>query len=62
MNRHQLDEAFPTVVRYCGVLLTFVLIAASILGSGVELAAGYVAAAGMILFKTVKNAAANGND
>lgn len=60
-RRKQLDDAFPTVVRYCGVVLTIALVCASILGHGVELAAGYVAAAGMILYKTVKGAASNGN-
>jgi hypothetical protein len=56
----KLDDAFPTVVRYAGVLLTFILVAASILGHGLELAAGYVAAAGMVLYKTVRGAAENG--
>jgi hypothetical protein len=58
LKREQLDDLFPTVVRYCGVLLTIVLVAASIAGHGVELAAGYVAAAGMVLYKTVREAAA----
>jgi hypothetical protein len=61
-TRKQLDDAFPTIVRYCGVLLTFVLVVASILGQGLELAAGYVAAAGMILYKSVREAAKNGHD
>ncbi len=60
-NRKQLDDAFPTIVRYSGVLLTVVLVFASIFGHGIELAAGYVAAAGMILYKTVREAASNGN-
>jgi hypothetical protein len=61
-RRRQLDDAYPTVVRYCGVLLTFVLVVASILGHGLELAAGYVAAGGMILYKTVKSAAAENGE
>jgi hypothetical protein len=60
VNRKQLDEAFPTLVRYVGLGLTVVLIAATLLGHGQDLAAGYVAAAGMILYKTVKGAAENG--
>ncbi len=60
-NRKQLDDAFPTIVRYGGFVLTFVLVFASIFGHGLELAAGYVAAAGMILYKTVREAANNGN-
>lgn len=57
VTRKQLDEAFPTFVRYCGVALTVALVVASILGHGIELAAGYVAAAGMILYKAVRGAA-----
>lgn len=60
MNRKQLDESFPTIVRYTGLLLTLVLVAGTFLGYGTELAAGYVAAAGMVLYKTVKGAAENG--
>lgn len=48
-------------MRYCGVLLTIVLVIASILGHGYELAAGYVAAAGMILYKSVHDAARRDN-
>ncbi len=62
ISRKQLDDAFPTVVRYGGFLLTFVLVAASIAGHGLELAAGYVAAAGMILYKTVREAANGGKN
>lgn len=57
INPDKLDESFPIIVRYCGVVLTVVLVIASVLGHGVELAAGYVAAAGMILYKSVKGAA-----
>lgn len=60
MNRRQLDDWLPTVVRYTGVALTVVLVVATILGHGLDLAAGYVAAGGMILYKTVKGAATNG--
>jgi hypothetical protein len=59
-HREKLDDLFPTVVRYCGVLLAIALVAASILGHGLELAAGYVLAAGMIAYKTVRGAAENG--
>ena len=57
MKRETLDAIFPTLVRYCGVVLAVVLVAASILGHGLELAAGYVLAAGMIAYKTVREAA-----
>lgn len=62
VTRRQLDDAFPTVVRYCGVVLTIILVGATILGNGLELAAGYVAAAGMILYKTVRDASRNGDE
>jgi hypothetical protein len=65
LTRRGLDDLFPTFVRYCGVLLTIALVIASIAGHGVELAAGYVAAAGMVLYKTVREAAQtkpNGDD
>lgn len=55
-KREQLDDYFPTIVRYTGVVLTVVLVIATIRGHGVDLAAGYVAAAGMILYKTVRDA------
>ena len=61
-GRRKADEWFPIVVRYVGVMLTIFLVIASILGHGVELAAGYVAAAGMILYKTVREAARNGGE
>ena len=57
MNLHELDTAFPTIVRYCGLLLVFLLLFASIIGYGLEVAAGWPAAAGMMLYKTVRNAA-----
>ena len=61
MSYKNLDAAFPTIVRYVGLVLMVVLVIASILGYGLELAAGYVAASGMILYKTVKQAAENGS-
>jgi hypothetical protein len=55
------DAWFPTIVRYAGLILTVVLVVFTIRGHGVDLAAGYVAAAGMILYKTVHDAA-NGKE
>lgn len=60
MTRKELDDAFPTIVRYTGLVLTVVLVIGTFLGYGTQLAAGYVAAGGMILYKTVRNAAQNG--
>jgi hypothetical protein len=52
-----MDEWFPTVVRYLGLLLTGVLVVANILGH-TDYPAAYVAAAGLILYKTVRSAVA----
>ena len=57
MNLRQLDEAFPTLVRYTGLALTVGLVVAGLAGYGLSvIAPGFVAATGMILFKTVKGA------
>ncbi len=53
-----LDDFFPTVVRYAGLVLMVVLVVGSVLGS-IDFPAGFVAATGMILYKTVRSA---GND
>ena len=60
VNWQQLDEAFPTLVRYTGLILVVVLVVAGLGGYGLTvIAPGFVAATGMILFKTVKGAANN---
>lgn len=57
MNHAQWDNAFPTIVRYCGLILTIVLVGFSLAGFYVQAAPGFVAAAGMVLYKTVREAA-----
>lgn len=52
-----MDDAFPTLVRYTGLLLTVALVGFCIAGFYVEAAPGFVPAAGMILYKTVRDAA-----
>lgn len=52
----QLDLAFPTIVRYVGLITTIILIGFSLAGFVAEAAPGFVAAAGMILYKTVHEA------
>lgn len=52
----QFDLAFPTIVRYVGLITTLVLIGFSLAGFVTEAAPGFVAAAGMILYKTVHDA------
>lgn len=59
-RREELELWFPVVVRYGGFVLAFALVVATILGYGLEVAAGYVLALGMISYKTVKDAASNG--
>ena len=53
----QFAYAFPTVIRYVGMLTTLVLIGFSLAGYAVQAAPGFVAAGGMILYKTVHDAA-----
>lgn len=61
-SRQWMDESFPTVVRWTGLVLTVVLVFFSLAGFYVEAAPGFVAAGGMLLYKTVHNAArSNGN-
>lgn len=62
MKRTVLDDAFPTVVRYTGVVLAAALVIAGILGQGgTNLASGGVLSLGMILYKTVAQAAKGAN-
>ena len=53
----QWDYAFPIIIRYTGLLTTLVLIGFSLAGFYTESAPGFVAAGGMILYKTVNDAA-----
>lgn len=62
LNVGNLDYAFPTLVRYAGLVTTLVLIGFSLAGYAVQAAPGFVAAGGMILYKTVNDAAKSNND
>lgn len=57
MSHNKYEAAFPTLVRYVGLITTVVLIGFSLAGYAVQAAPGFVAAAGMLLYKTVHNAA-----
>lgn len=59
VTRKQFDDAFPTIVRYAGVVLMAVLVGSAAFGH-IDYPAGFVAALGMILYKNVHNAG-NGN-
>jgi len=53
----KMDHAFPTLVRYAGLVTTLVLIGFSLAGYAVQAGPGFVAAGGIILYKTVHEAA-----
>ncbi len=55
-SRRQFDDVLPTIVRYVGLVATVVLIIALVLGH-TEVIPGFVPATGLLLYKTVKNAA-----
>ena len=57
MNLKNYDEAFPVLVRYAGLVSTLVLIGFCLAGYANRAAPGFVAAGGMILYKTVRDAA-----
>lgn len=57
LDMDKLDRIFPTLVRYVGLLASVVLIGFSLAGYATEAAPGFVAAAGMLLYKTVHDAA-----
>jgi hypothetical protein len=61
MDKETLDYWFPTLVRYTGWVLMVVMVVAAIIQKGVDYPSGFVAAAGMILYKTVVNAVKNGS-
>jgi hypothetical protein len=57
LSYRDLDEAFPTIVRYSGLILTIILIGFCLAGFYIQAAPGFVAAGGMLLFKSLRNAA-----
>lgn len=57
LDLEKADEAFPILVRYAGLLSTLILIGFCLAGYYTRAAPGFVAAAGMILYKTVRDAA-----
>lgn len=57
LDHRDFDAAFPTICRYTGLGLTVVLVGFSLAGYYVQAAPGFVAAAGLVLYKTVREAA-----
>lgn len=51
------DAVFPTLVRYAGFLTTLILIGFCLAGYTERAAPGFVVAGGMMLYKTVRDAA-----
>lgn len=58
-NVDKFDYAYPTIVRYVGLVTTLVLIGFSLAGFAVQAAPGFVAAGGMVIYKTLHKAAEN---
>ncbi len=55
-SRKQFDDALPTIARYVGLVLTVLLTVALVFGH-TEVTPGFVPAAGLMLYKTVRDAA-----
>lgn len=56
ISQRDLDRWLPTIARYTGLVLTIVLVIAVSLGHE-EVVPGFVPAAGLLLYKSVKGAA-----
>ncbi len=56
-SRVQLDSALPTIARYTGLVLTVALIVAGFFVGFVAVSPGFVPATGLLLYRTVANAA-----
>ncbi len=56
-SQKELDTALPTLVRYLGLVATLALLVAGLFVGYVEVAPGFVPTTGMMLYKTVRNAA-----
>ena len=62
MKLQSYDEAFPTIVRYAGLICMLVLVGFCLAGYATRAAPGFVPVGGMILYKTVRNAAKEGEN
>lgn len=60
ITQEKLDRWLPTICRYAGLVVTIALIVALALGH-TEVVPGFVPAAGLLLYKTVKDAANGGS-
>lgn len=57
-----MDYAFPTFVRYAGLITTLVLIGFCLAGYAIQAAPGFVPAGLMIAYKTIHDAAVSNNE
>lgn len=55
------EYAYPTIVRYAGLITTLVLIGFCLAGFALQAAPGFVPAGAMILYKTIHDAAKYNN-
>ena len=60
ITQQKLDRWLPTIARYAGLVMTVALIVALSLGYS-EVVPAFVPAAGLMLYKTVKDAANGGS-
>jgi hypothetical protein len=58
----KLDYAYPTLVRYAGLIATLVLIGFCLAGYYIQAAPGFVPAGAMILYKNLRDAADDVNE
>ncbi len=61
-TRSQLDSALPTVARYTGLVLTVALIVAGFFVGFVAVSPGFVPATGLLLYKSITDAAVSRDD
>ncbi len=62
LNMNEIDQAFPIIVRYVGLMTTLILIGFCLDGFYLQAAPGFVAASGMILYKNIHDAARDSID
>ncbi len=61
-TRSQLDSALPTLARYTGLLMTVALIVAGFFVGFIEVSPGFVPATGLLLYKSITDAASRSDN
>lgn len=62
LDLEKMNLAFPIIIRYTGLVTTLVLIGFCLAGYTIQAAPGFVAASGMILYKSVYDSAQSNMD